>query len=614
MENPRSFDLKLLERFPKEPGVYLMKNSAGIVIYVGKAKQLKRRVKQYFSKKPDNRPMIPFLLGEIVSIETIVVETEKEALLVENTLIKKHKPKYNAFLKDDKTFISLMINHQHPWPMIKLVRYKGKPPEKGLYFGPYTSAYAARQTYELLSRLFPLRQCSDDELIRRTRPCLLYGIKRCIAPCVGLCTKEQYHSFVEGAISFLKGKDEEIVETLYREMEEASEDLEFEKAGALLRTIQQIEHVTKTRQVVERAGGKDSDSLGLFRQADEVILMQLFVREGKLIGSEHYSFYHCLEEDEELLESFLLQYYQKKRDHPEEILLPISLKNASFIEEILEETHGRKISLHSPHRGNRKSLVTLAQKNAKTTFHLEKDENELRERMLLELSETLSLNRYPRRIECFDVSHISGSDLVASMVAFTDGQKDKKRTRLYKIKGMDKNDDYAALQQVLSRRLKRAKEEDDLPDLLIIDGGKGQLHIAGEVLKELDIANVDFIALAKEKGRHDKGMSAERIFLPHKKDPLSLPLRSPLLLLLQQIRDETHAQAVGFHRKRRQKRLLVSTLEQISGIGFVKRKRLLQHFKSLSRILAATDEELLSIPAITKKDLLAIRKFSKELT
>ncbi len=602
------FDTKLLERFPEEPGVYLMKNESGIVIYVGKANHLKRRVKQYFSQKPDNRPMIPFLLAEIASIEPIVVETEKEALLVENTLIKRHKPKYNAFLKDDKTFISLLVNHHHPWPMIKLVRYKGKPKEKGLYFGPYTSAYAARQTHELLCRLFPLRQCSDEELLRRTRPCLLYGIKRCIAPCVGLCTKEAYHSFVEGAIAFLKGKDEEILQGLYREMEEASKALEFEKAGALLRTIRQIEHVTKTRQVVARVGSKDSDALGLFRQADEVILMQLFVREGKLIGSEHYSFYHSLEKDEELLESFLLQYYQTKQDLPEEILLPMQLPNGAPIEEILEETHRKKIAILHPSRGSKKTLVALAEKNAKATFHLEKDEQQLRERMLLDLSETLSLNRYPKRIECFDTSNISGTDLVASMVAFTDGQKDPKRTRLYKIKGIDKNDDYAALHQVLSRRLRRAKEEDDLPDLLIIDGGKGQLHIAEEVLRQLDIANVDLIAIAKEQGRHDKGLSAERIFIPYQKDPIHLSLRSPLLLLLQKIRDESHAKAIGFHRKQRQKRLLTSALDQIPGIGRVKSRRLLQRFGSLERILSATDEELLSVPALSKKDLSSIRK------
>jgi excinuclease ABC subunit C len=604
------FDVNSLDRFPTDPGVYLMKNTLREVIYVGKAKQLKKRIKQYFVEGRDQRPMIPFLVAEIAEIETIVVFSEKEALLLENTLIKKHQPKYNAILKDDKTFISLMINHLHKWPMIKLVRYKGKPKEKGLYFGPYTSAFAARQTHELLMKLFPLRQCSDEELARRKRPCLLYGMKRCIAPCVNLCSHDQYMTFVEGAKAFLQGKDREIVSKLHREMEEASQALEFEKAAALHKTIKQIEHVTSASQVVAKASGKDADSFGIFRQADEVILMQLLIREGKLMGSEHYSFYNCLEEDEQLLSSFLLQYYRKIPTAPSEILVPIPLKDREVLEEILQEHHAKKIALLTPHRGDKKKLIALAEKNAAATFQMEKDAQEIRERMLLDLSETLKLTRYPRRIECFDTSNISGSDLVASMVVFTDGEKDKKRTRHYTIKGIHKGDDYAALHQVLSRRLIRAKEEDDLPDLIIVDGGKGQFQIAKEVFKELDIANVDLIALTKEEGRHDKGMSAERIFLLEQKEPILLPLRSPLLFLLQNIRDEAHRGALSFHRKRRQKRLLTSVLDEIPGIGPVKRKRLLAHFGSVEKTYAASDEELLAVPGIGPKDVKAIRQTS----
>lgn len=602
-----AYDPKLINRFPTDPGVYLMKNIKGEVIYVGKAKHLKKRVKQYFAGT-DDRAMIPYLLAEIDHIETIVVENEKEALLVENTLIKKHKPKYNATLKDDKTFISLMINDHHKWPRLQLIRYKGKPKLKGIYFGPYTSAFAARQTYELLTKLFPLRQCSDQELKKRTRPCLLYGIKRCIAPCVDLCTKEEYDDFVAGTIDFLKGKDNLVLDKLYKEMEEASEKLEFEKAGAYLHTIRQIEHVTKTRQIVQKAGTQDSDSIGLFRQGDEVILMQLFVREGKLVGSEHYSFTHALESDEDLISSFILQYYPNKSDLPELILLPLKLKNPKEIHDIL----GKKIEIATPERGSKKGLVRLAQKNAKTTFIQERDEQELRERMLLDLSDTLELTRYPKRIECFDTSSISGTDLVASMVAFTDGQYDKKRTRYYKIKGIDKSDDYGALHQVLSRRLSRAKDEDDLPDLVLIDGGKGQLNIGIQVLKELDIANVDIASVTKEDAKHTKGMTAERVFIPGKKEPISLGRRSPLLFLLQQIRDAAHERAIGFHRKRRSKRVISSALESIEGIGPIKKKRLLKHFGSFKRIQAATDEELLDVQGITKKDIQALRSFNAE--
>lgn len=602
------FDLEQLELFPKEPGVYLIKNKAGEVIYVGKAKVLKIRIKQYFSGQ-DERVMIPFLIDELARIDTIVVNTEKEALLVENTLIKKHQPKYNAILKDDKTFISLMINPQKPWPMIRIMRNKGKPKEKGLYFGPYTSAYAARQTYELLTRLFPLRQCSDAEFARRTRPCLLYGMKRCIAPCVALCTKEEYDVFVDGAIQFLKGHDKEVVKKLYHDMKKASENLEYEQAAAILNTIKQVEHVTQTRQFVSRAEGKDTDCLGLYRYADEVVLMQLFIREGKLVGTEHYSFRHALEEDRELLESFILQFYKKQETPPSEILLPMTLGNEKPLSEILYEQHQKKIHIHCPKIGSKKSLVKLAEKNAKAAFEQERSKHELKEKMLMDLVDKIKLNRYPKRIECFDVSNISGTDLVASMVAFTDGEIDRSRGRVYKIPHINKSDDYEALRSVLMRRLSRAKKEDDLPDLIIVDGGKGHLNVALLVFKELDIANIDVIAVTKEEAKHTKGLTAERVFIPDQKDPIHLSPTSPLLLLLQRIRDAAHEKAIRFHRKRREKRIIKSALQDIPGIGKVKQGRLLKHFGSVKRIQEASAEELLAVKGITKKDLKFISEF-----
>lgn len=595
-----------LDLFPKEPGVYLMKNQKNQVIYVGKAKILKVRIKQYFSGH-DNRAMIPFLRDEIARIDTIVVDNEKEALIVENTLIKKHQPKYNAILKDDKTFISLMINKQHKWPMVRLIRYKGKPKDKGIYFGPYTSAYAARQTFELITRLFPLRQCSDAELARRTRPCILYGMKRCIAPCVGLCSKEEYDLFVDGAIQFLKGHDKEVVKKLYEDMEAASNKMEFEQAAAILNTIKQVEHVTQMRQFVSRSEGKDTDCLGLYRHTDEAIVMQLFIREGKLVGTEHYSFPQALEDDRELLESFILQFYKKQEELPSEILLPLSLGNESLLTEILYEQHHKKIHLFCPQKGSKKALVKLAEKNAKAAFEQERSQHELKEKMLLDLVEKLKLNRYPKRIECFDTSNISGTDLVASMVAFTDGEKDSARSRIYKIKGIHKSDDYKALHQVLSRRLSRAKDEDDLPDLVMVDGGKAQLNVALDVFKELDIVNVDAIAITKESAKHTKGLTAERIFIPEHPEPVHLGPTSPLLFLLQKIRDEAHRRAIGFHRKRREKRLIKSQLEEIPGIGKVKQARLLSHFGSLKRIKEASDEELAKVKGITKKDILSIK-------
>ena len=501
-----------------------------------------------------------------------------------------------------------MVNNRHPWPMVRLVRYKGTPKEDGLYFGPYTSAFAARQTYELITRLFPIRQCSDEELKRRTRPCLLYSIKRCIAPCVNKCTKEEYDTYVNGAIDFLKGKDKEILNSLYAEMKKASENLEYERAAALLQTIRQVEHVIGADTLVVKVNGKNSDALAIYRQGEEVMLVQLLFREGKLIGSEHYPFTNILEEDEELLSSFILQQYQHQQGVPTEILVPIPMKNTTLLSEILSDAQGKKITVLQPQKGEKRALVGIAEDNAKAIFHQEKDHQELKGKMLLDLQDTLKLNRYPKRIECFDISNIAGTDPVASLVVFTDAEKDTKRTRLFKIKSALKGDDYGAMREVLTRHLTRAKEADDLPDLIIVDGGKGQLNIALEVFKELDIASVDLIALTKEQGRHDKGMTEERIFLPNYRDPIHLNPRSNLLFLLQKIRDEAHRKAIGFHRLRRTKRTLTSALDEVPGIGETKRSRLLRHFGSVEKIKSASDEELKEIKGINQKDINALRK------
>lgn len=601
-----SFDPKLLDKYATDPGVYLMKNRRGDILYVGKANNLKARIKQYFAPGRDGRPMVPFLIAEVHSIDIIVVPSEKEALLLENTLIKKHQPKFNAMLKDDKTFVSLMINHKHPWPMIQLVRYKGKPKKEGHYFGPFTSAFAARQTYDLMTRIFPLRQCSDQELKKRTRPCLLYGIKRCIAPCVNLCTKQEYQTLVDHATDFLKGHDKAVIEQLKAEMQKASDNLEYEKAATLLQLIKQIEHVTAGSGLVAKAIGKDTDALGLYRQGHDVMVAQLFFREGKLVGSEHYSFTDVVESNEELLSSFMVQYYKDRTPLPTQVIIPFDLPQE--LEEILH------LKIVTPQKGEKKEIIEMAEKNAHVLFKQEKDDQELTEKMLLDLQETLHLTRYPERIECFDTSNISGTDLVASMVAFTEGKYDKKRARLYKMRDVTKGDDYGALRETLTRRLTRAKQENDLPDLLIVDGGKGQLSSALEVLKNLDIATVDLISLAKQQGKHDKGLTQEKVFVLGQTDPILLPLHSPLLFLLQRIRDETHRRAIGFHRKRREKRVISSLIDEIPGIGAVKRKKLLKAFGSLQRIIGASPADLLAVPGITSKDVQQIEKFSRKMS
>jgi excinuclease ABC subunit C len=598
------FDPRSLTLYPDQPGVYLMKDNEGRILYVGKAKNLRARLKQYFAESGDQREMVPYLTAQVEGIDTIIALTEKDALILENNLIKLHKPKYNVLLKDDKTFVSLILT-RHKWPMIRIVRYKGKPKNDGLYFGPYTNALAARQTFDLISRLFPLRQCSDSELAARERPCLLYDIKRCIAPCAEKCTEEEYGQHVDSAVRLLKGQDKEVISELKKRMVAASDALEFEKADLYLQMLRQIEHVTEV-QHVDNPAAKNCDVLGLYREADAVMIALLFFRDGKLIGSEHFSFHLIASNDAEIIESFLLQHYKNLPKLPAEIFIPLELSQRTNIEEILS------LSIHTPQKGKKKDLVEMAFRNAKALFVREQDSRSLKEKMLLDLQETLQLNRFPRRIECFDTSNIAGTDPVASMVSFVNAEKDKSRTRLFKVKGIESADDYTAMRQVLYRHFLKEKEKGDFCDLLVVDGGKGQLNIALEIFRDLGIASIDVIALTKEEARHDKGLSQEKIYVPHRKDPFLIDVRSPLLFLLQKIRDEAHRQAVEFHRKRRSKRTISSELDEISGIGPVKKKRLLKSFGSVRALKAASEDEIRAIQGINKQDVETLLKWQKK--
>lgn len=604
------FNPTKLENFPTLPGVYLMKSENGEVLYVGKAINIRQRVKQYFALNNDGREMIPYLIAKVQVIDTIVVHSEKEALLLENTLIKKYQPKYNALLKDDKSYVALKVTNKHPWPMVQVVRYRGKPKADGLYFGPYPSAYAARQTLDLLQKLFPLRQCSDQEFAKRKRPCLLYDMKRCIAPCVGKCTKEAYMLLVERVIKFLRGQDKEVLRELYIDMEKHAEELEFEKASKVLEIIRQIESTLET-QKVDKPLGQDLDALALFRQAGECVISKLIFRGGKLIGAHQFNFANIVEDDDELFESFLIQHYPNEADLPHEILIPVALNNLNTLSEILSNGRPRKVIVNFPQRGEKRSLIEMAYLNAETTFKKEKDIQAIREKTLLEMQERFGLSRYPRRIECFDNSNISGSSMVASMVAFTEGAKDSKRYRKYKIHSTSTSDDYSAMHEVLTRRLQRGQEEGDLPDLIVIDGGKGHLNVALKVLATLNIVNIDVIGLAKEEARHDKGMTAEQVFCPNKQEPVILGKTSPLLFLLQQVRDEAHRFAITFHRKQQGKKTLASAMDNIPGIGPVKRKLILKHFGSVKHLKEASDEELREVKGLSVANIEALKTFIK---
>jgi len=593
-----AFDLK---NIPKEPGVYLMKDKMGKVLYIGKAKILQNRVKHYFSPTKEKRMMIPFLMSQVVDIETIVTFSEKDALILENDLIKRHQPKYNLLLKDDKSFIHLMIDQQHPWPRLQLIRYHGKFKTSNLLFGPYTSAFAARQTMNLMAQLFQLRQCSDHELRNRTRPCLLYSIKRCLAPCTQQCSTEKYREEVKRATAFLQGNNKDVIAELKRKMHHAAEVMEYERAGELKNTIRQIVDITGGKPSSIRTKGEDCDVLSLCHQGKYYLISQLIFRKGSLIGANHFRFMDLISTNQEIWESFLLQNYRKTHPLPPEICIPINLRQKKHLENILST----KIS--QPKKGEKYRFLKLAEKNA-TALIQKKDEQES---MLIDLQELCDLSRYPMNIECFDVSHTSGTDLVACMIKFFNGIRDKKYTRFFKLKRIYKPDDYGALKEVLTRHYSKAKEDDTLPDLVLIDGGKGQLHIALEVFEKLEIASLDVLTLAKEKGRHSKGMHAEKIFLPHKKEPLSLPTHSPMLFLLQKMRDEAHRVVISFHLKRRNKRLLQTQLTTIPGIGPKKSSLLLKNFGSVKQLKKASRKELETIKGLSKKDLTAIKQFQK---
>ena len=590
-----TFDPCVLSLYPQDPGVYIMKDKEGRVLYIGKAKNLRIRIKQYFALS-DEREMVPYLTSQIETIDTIVSLSEKDALILENTLIKKHQPKYNVLLKDDKTFISLMVSF-HKWPMLRLVRYKGNPKNDGLYFGPYTSALAARQTFDILSRFLPLRQCSDHEFANRVRPCLLYDIKRCLAPCVGLCGEDEYQTHVDAAIALLKGKDKELIPELEKQMKIAAEQLLFEKAQELHTLIHQIKHVTETKHL-DHPGAKDCDALGIYRQDENVMIALLLFRDGKIVGSEHFSFKFIASNDEEILSSFILQHYQNKT--PEEILVPIKIPDT--VQEILS------CHILAPKKGRKQDIIEMARRNAKALFIQETDKQSVKEKILLDLSETLQLSRFPRRVECFDTSNIAGTDPVASLVSFESGERDKSRTRLFKIKG--KGDDYTAMKEVLLRHFSKEKEKNEFCDLLIVDGGKGQLGIALEVFDTLGIASIDVIALTKENARHDKGLTQEKVYLPHRKDPVLIPIRSEMLFFLQKVRDVAHQVAIEYHRKRRSKRTFASKLDEIPGIGPIKKKRLLKQFGSLKAIQEASKEELEETKGISGKDIILIASWA----
>ncbi len=590
--------------YPKKPGVYLMHDAAGKVIYVGKAKNLATRLSQYFIPGRDSRLQIPLLVAKVNSIKTIVVTSEKEALLLEYTLIKKHKPRYNFLLKDDKSYICLEIT-DHKWPALKWIRQKDVK-KKSNIFGPYVSAYAARRMLYLLQRIFPLRECSDFVLNNRTRPCILYQMKRCIAPCVNKCSQEEYQSYVDEVIQFLKGQNQMVLNSLKDKMKEASKNMEYEKAGNLLETIRHIESLLE-KQLVIGHHSINCEVLGIYRQGEMTQLSLLSFEQGQLLDTQTFALENKLEEDPELISSFLTQNYLGKKNLPHEILLPTKPESHEILQQLLSQEAGYSVQIHVPQKGDKKKLILMAKENAQTSFFQKQREVKSKEELLIQLKNELKLENYPDVIECFDNSHLSGSKPVAAMVTFVGGHYDKSRLRKYHLNPDQVFDDLKGMEEVLLRRYRN--EELPLPDLILIDGGKTQLKVAQDVLAKLEIIHVDLVAITKEKGRHDFGTSQEKLIIVDQPDPIILPKHSNLLFFLQNIRDQTHKAAIEFQRKSRKKGTFKSILDNIPGIGPKKKKALIEHFKSPKKVQEASLEDLKQVKSLNKRDLENLEQF-----
>ncbi len=584
-----------LQRLPTAPGVYLMKDAGGVVIYVGKAASLRSRVRSYFGRSSDTRAFIPFLESVLADVDTVVVSNEKEALLLENELIKRHQPRFNVLLKDDKNFICLRLDPSGEWPRLEVVRRFRR--DGAMYFGPYASASSIRETLRIINRYFQLRTCSDHVLHHRKRPCLLHQIGRCPAPCVYDVSRTEYAESVREVALFLEGKGGELIAALRARMKAAAQALRFEQAARLRDQLFAIERSLE-RQKIATTEPVDQDVFGYHREADRLVIYVVYVRQGRLNGGQAFPFTGQEFPDEELLGSFVNLYYGEDNVLPDEVLLPLRPEGGlEPLAELLTEKRGRRVRVLVPQRGEKLRLVEMSVANARQALLDQRRSRDELEKVLERLQDRLHLAALPRRMECFDISHFQGSSIVASQVAMTEGELDRARYRRFRIKSVQAQDDFASMYEVVSRRLRRGLEAADLPDLLVIDGGKGQLASARAAMKDAGVS-IDVVGLAKSRELDSDDAAAasarspERVFIPEKRDPIVLPQNSPELFLLVRIRDEAHRFAITYQQSLMRRRNFRSVLEDIPGVGDGRKKALLRAFGSLKRIREASIEEL----------------------
>ncbi len=598
---------------PERPGCYLMRDRQGVIVYIGKAANLRARLRQYASGQ-DERFFVQWLRQVLGDLEVIVTASEKDALLLENELIKRHQPRFNVKLKDDKRFIHLRLAQDESFPRLQVVRRPAR--DKALYFGPYASASAARATLAQINRWFQLRTCPDAVFRNRTRPCLEYQIQRCPGPCVLPVDPADYAVHVRDVSLFLSGRRGELLGRLKQQMQEAAADEAFERAARYRDRLQAVEASLETQRISQPGQTQALDALGIYREGARVCLAILSFREGVLLGSQGHVLKDQEWADHEVLSGFISQIYDRGQPVPDELLLPSELPDQDVLADWLTDLRKQraqlqatpcvrgKVELVVPQRGWKAQLLTMAQENARQTFEDRLRQGQDAQRTLEGLQKRLHLQRLPRRIECYDISNISGTEPVGSMVVFTDGVADKAEYRRFKVRTLDTPNDFAMMYEVLSRRFQRLQDgQGRAPDLVVIDGGKGQLKMAQEALQDLGMGGVDLCGLAKSRtlAGSDLGpsqFSPERVFRPAFKNPIVMPQNSNEIYLLTRIRDEAHRFAITFHRQLRQVRVMRSLLDRVPGVGTERKKSLLQAFGSLKGVKAATHAQLAQVPGV----------------
>ncbi len=577
-----------LKSVSNSPGVYQMLSDKE-VLYVGKAADLRKRLASYAGIPESKHSKTGVMLSKVCRIDTILTSTEKEALILEASLIKKHRPRYNVILRDDKNYPLIKITTRDEWPRIIVTRKRLRDGNR--YFGPYASISAMRATLKLLYSMFPLRRCR--KVRPRKRACLNYQLKRCLAPCIDQVSSQKYAKMVQQALLILEGRNKELLPQLEKEMLSCSKKLLFEEAAKYRDLIAGIKR-TIEQQVAVSSHFRDQDVFGLARKDASIAIAVIFVRSGTISGFQPFFLDDPIGEDNRILTATILQYYSPQRPPPGEILLTKEPADIALVIERLTEIREKKVSLVTPQRGVKRKLITMANDNAAQIFAAQDKKKQSWQNLSKALRKKIKLQRDPSRIECIDISNLGGKQAVGSLVCFLDGEKNVQGYRHYRIRTKDTPDDYAMMEETLSRRLLSPNRDNKLPDLLVLDGGKGQLNIAIAIVNQAGLEDkIELVAIAKEKDGE-----GEKLFRPGRKNPILLPRHDPVLLFLMRIRDESHRYGVTFHRKLRNKATLFSDLDTIPGIGIEKKKNLLKHMGSLKRIKTATIAELLEVKGI----------------